>query len=148
MISTIEELELAALNIRKNLLELCTKEVIHIGGDLSVTDVMTVLWQYQMKYDPKDIKNENRDRFILSKGHAGPVMYATLGIMGYYPVEEADVHFPYISLCAELVFNRAFYLCANPFLHERDMDHYHNRGVCDDDAPYCSFYDAFKDFHF
>ena len=44
---TIKELEMAALNIRKNLLTLCSKEVIHIGGDMSITDVMTVLWQYQ-----------------------------------------------------------------------------------------------------
>lgn len=88
MISTIEELELAALNIRKNLLELCTKEVIHIGGDLSVTDVMTVLWQYQMKYDPKDIKNENRDRFILSKGHASAVTSFNQAAIGCFDKDD------------------------------------------------------------
>lgn len=73
MLHTIQELEKAALEIRINLLRLCSKEVIHIGGDLSVTDLMTVLWQYQMKYDPKNIQDENRDRFVLSKGHASAV---------------------------------------------------------------------------
>ena len=69
----IRELEKSALQIRKNLLKLCTKEVIHIGGDLSIADVMTVLWLYQMKYNPADPKDEGRDRFVLSKGHASAV---------------------------------------------------------------------------
>ncbi len=73
MIDTIEKLERAALEIRESLLELCEKQVIHIGGDLSIADIMTVLWQYQMKYDPKDPKWEGRDRFVLSKGHASAV---------------------------------------------------------------------------
>jgi transketolase len=50
----IARLEKAALKIRKNLLTLCSQQVIHIGGDLSVADVMTVLWQYQIKYDPQN----------------------------------------------------------------------------------------------
>ena len=45
MNSIIKELDKAALEVRTNLLKLCSKEVIHIGGDLSITDVMTVLWQ-------------------------------------------------------------------------------------------------------
>ena len=55
------------------MLKLCSVQTIHIGGDLSVTDIMTVLWQYQMNYDPHNIIDENRDRFILSKGHASAV---------------------------------------------------------------------------
>lgn len=73
MISVIKDLEWAALEIRKNLLELCSIQAIHIGGDLSITDVMTVLWQYQMRYNPNDVADEQRDRFILSKGHASAV---------------------------------------------------------------------------
>jgi transketolase len=72
--NTVWELEKAALEIRKNLLELCSREVIHIGGDLSVADIMTVLWQYQIHYDPKNCRDENRDRFVLSKGHASAVV--------------------------------------------------------------------------
>ena len=70
---TVKELEKAALEIRIHLLRLCHKEVIHIGGDLSVADLMTVLWQYQMKYDPENLQDETRDRFVLSKGHASAV---------------------------------------------------------------------------
>ena len=48
-IKSVSELERAAFQIRKNLLKLCSIQKIHIGGDLSIADVMTVLWQYQMK---------------------------------------------------------------------------------------------------
>lgn len=87
MITGIQELEKAALEIRVNLLKLCNKEVIHIGGDLSVTDVMTVLWQYQMNYNPDDIYNENRDRFVLSKGHASAVTSFNQAAIGCFPAQ-------------------------------------------------------------
>lgn len=87
MLRTIKELETAALEIRINLLRLCNKEAIHIGGDLSITDVMTVLWQYQMKYDPKDIHAENRDRFVLSKGHASAVTSFCQAAIGCFSAE-------------------------------------------------------------
>lgn len=85
---TVKELEKAALEIRKNLLKLCSKEVIHIGGDMSITDVMTVLWQYQMNYDPKNVKDENRDRFILSKGHASAVTSFNQAAIGCFTADD------------------------------------------------------------
>ena len=85
---TVKELEKAALEIRKNLLRLCSKEVIHIGGDMSITDVMTVLWQYQMNYDPKNVKDENRDRFILSKGHASAVTSFNQAAIGCFSADD------------------------------------------------------------
>jgi len=85
---TICQLEECALDIRKWLLRLCNKEVIHIGGDLSVTDVMTVLWQYQMKYNPKDAKAEDRDRFVLSKGHASAVTSFNQAAIGCFNYED------------------------------------------------------------
>lgn len=85
---TIQELEKAALDIRINLLKLCNKEVIHIGGDLSITDVMTALWQYQMNYNPKDLKDEKRDRFVLSKGHASAVTCFNQAAIGCFKAEE------------------------------------------------------------
>lgn len=85
---TVKELEKAALEIRKSLLKLCSKEVIHIGGDMSITDVMTVLWQYQMNYDPKNVNNENRDRFILSKGHASAVTSFNQAAIGCFSAED------------------------------------------------------------
>lgn len=84
----VKDLERAALEIRKNLLTLCSQQVIHIGGDLSVADVMTVLWQYQMKYDPKNPKDESRDRFVLSKGHAAAVTSFNQAAIGCYQVED------------------------------------------------------------
>ena len=88
MLTTIQELEKAALDIRINLLKLCNKEVIHIGGDLSVADIMTVLWQYQMNYDPSNILDEKRDRFILSKGHASAVTSFNQAAIGCFSAED------------------------------------------------------------
>lgn len=87
-LNTIQELEKAALDIRVNLLRLCNKEVIHIGGDLSITDVMTVLWQYQMKYNPADPKDDSRDRFVLSKGHASAVTSFNQAAIGCFSAED------------------------------------------------------------
>lgn len=85
---TVQELEKAALEIRKGLLEICSKEIIHIGGDLSLADIMTVLWQYQIRYDPKNIRDEKRDRFVLSKGHASAVMCLNQAAIGCFPKED------------------------------------------------------------
>ena len=88
MISTVKELEKAAFVIRKNLLKLCSVQTIHIGGDLSVADIMTILWQYQMKYDPHDIHAEERDRFVLSKGHAAAVTSFNQAMIGCFDEED------------------------------------------------------------
>ena len=55
---------------------------------MSICDLMACLYGYAMKYDPKNPKWEERDRLILSKGHAGPAMYAALALKGYFPREE------------------------------------------------------------
>ena len=60
----------------------------HPGGSLSATDIMTVLFFKEMNIDPNNEKDPNRDRFVLSKGHAAPVLYSTLARRGYFPVEE------------------------------------------------------------
>ncbi len=86
--STVAELKLAALYIRKNLLKLCSLQTIHIGGDLSITDVMTVLWQYQMNYDPQNPNMEERDRFVLSKGHASAVTSFNQAAIGCFSAED------------------------------------------------------------
>jgi len=61
----------------------------HVGGSMSIADAFAVLYGEIMKIDPKDPLKKDRDWCILSKGHAGPAMYATLGLKGYYPMEEA-----------------------------------------------------------
>jgi len=86
--AVIKELEYKALIIRKELLNLCATKSIHIGGDLSVVDVMVAIWQYAMKYDVKNPKWENRDRFVLSKGHAAAVTTLNQAILGCYTREE------------------------------------------------------------
>ena len=85
---TVKELEKAALEVRINLLRLCNKEVIHIGGDLSITDVMTALWVYQMRFNPQNIKDEYRDRFVLSKGHASAVTSFCQAALGCFSAED------------------------------------------------------------
>lgn len=87
MAKSVKELEEAALQIRKNLLKLCSIQSIHIGGDLSITDVMAALWQYQMKYDPQNPHSETRDRFVLSKGHASAVTAFNQAAIGCFPVD-------------------------------------------------------------
>lgn len=56
----------------------------HTGGSLSAADIVTALYFYKMRHNPKDPKWRERDRFILSKGHAAPVLYAALALTGYF----------------------------------------------------------------
>ena len=59
----------------------------HIGGSLSVVELLTVLYFEAMNIDPSRPKMPGRDRFICSKGHAGPAVYAALANRGYFPKE-------------------------------------------------------------
>src|SRR4030042_3887778 len=59
----------------------------HTGGSLSGADIATALYFYKMRHNPKDPKWKERDRFILSKGHAAPVLYAALALSGYFDKE-------------------------------------------------------------
>ena len=60
----------------------------HPGGSLSCLDMLTALYFHEMNIDPVDPKNPARDRFVLSKGHCSPALYATLAQRGYFPVED------------------------------------------------------------
>lgn len=85
----VKDLKVTANNIRKSIIEeIYSAASGHPGGSLSAADILTVLYFYQMNIDPKDPKNENRDRFVLSKGHASPVLYATLAERGYFSKDE------------------------------------------------------------
>lgn len=59
----------------------------HIGGAMSVMDALTVIYYDKANVDPSNPKKQDRDRVIMSKGHAGPAMYAVLADLGYYPKE-------------------------------------------------------------
>ena len=61
----------------------------HVGGSMSVVEALAVLYGSVMKVDPKNPRWEDRDWCVMSKGHAGPAMYATLGLKGFYPLEQA-----------------------------------------------------------
>lgn len=60
----------------------------HPGGSLSCVDILTYLYFNHMNVDPQNPKDENRDRFVLSKGHAAPALYSVLALKGFFPVEE------------------------------------------------------------
>lgn len=62
----------------------------HPGGSLSAADLLAYLYFYKMRHNPKDPKWNERDRFVLSKGHAAPVLYSTLAEAGYFPKEDLE----------------------------------------------------------
>ena len=59
----------------------------HVGGSLSITDALAVLYGAVMKYDPGNPQMEDRDKVVCSKGHAGPALYGTLAVEGFFPYE-------------------------------------------------------------
>ena len=83
------ELAVIANKIRKNALTaVYSAKSGHPGGSLSIADVLALLYFEKMNIDPKKPKDENRDRFVLSKGHAAPALYSVLALRGYFPVED------------------------------------------------------------
>lgn len=85
----VKELALQAAKIRRTALEaINAAQSGHVGGSFSVADILTVLYFEKMNIDPKNPKDPDRDRFVLSKGHCTPTMYATLALKGYFPVED------------------------------------------------------------
>ena len=65
----------------------------HIGAIMSVADIIAVLYADIMRFDSKNPKDDTRDRFILSKGHAGAAIYAALAENGFFPTEELKTHY-------------------------------------------------------
>lgn len=65
----------------------------HIGSALSIADILAVLYGSAMQHDPRQPRWSDRDRFILSKGHAGAAVYATLAVVGYFPIELLSQHY-------------------------------------------------------
>ncbi|HWI55156.1 MAG TPA: transketolase [Desulfobacteria bacterium] len=76
-------------SIRRHIAKMLTEAKSgHPGGSLSSADIVTVLYFHEMRIDPQKPDWPERDRFVLSKGHAAPVLYAALAEKGYFPVEE------------------------------------------------------------
>lgn len=85
----MKETKKFARDIRVNTLKMLNNLGFgHYGGSLSVIETLAVLYNDIMKYDPKNPNWEERDYFVLSKGHAGPALYSTLALKGFFPVEE------------------------------------------------------------
>ncbi len=82
-------LSITACKIRKGVIEgVFNAKSGHPGGSLSIADLMAYLYFEEMNIDPENPRCEDRDRFVLSKGHTAPALYATLAERGYFPVEE------------------------------------------------------------
>ena len=82
-------LEIFAVKERLLLLEgIFNAKAGHPGGSLSIAEILAYLYNVEMKADSSNPKDENRDRFVLSKGHAAPALYATLALKGYFPTED------------------------------------------------------------
>ncbi len=85
----VERLEKIANVMRRNVVDMVyTAQSGHIGGSLSAADFVTALYFDLMNIDPEEPHWADRDRFILSKGHACPIWYSALALRGYFPVEE------------------------------------------------------------
>lgn len=85
MKKTRQELEVTAAKIRKNILRaLKPKMQGHVGGAMSIADTLAVLYGEQLNYNASEPKWDKRDRVVMSKGHCGPAMYATLALHGFF----------------------------------------------------------------
>ena len=84
-----KQLQITACKVRMGIIESThSAKAGHPGGSLSATEIFTYLYFKEMNIDPKNPKWEDRDRFVLSKGHTAPGLYATLAHRGYFPVED------------------------------------------------------------
>lgn len=89
MKKNIEELKEVAKVIRKDIVTMLTESASgHPGGSLSAVEILTALYFNEMNIQPECPRNPDRDRFVLSKGHAAPVLYSTLARRGFFNVDE------------------------------------------------------------
>lgn len=85
----IQELEFKAKRVREDIIdEVYQAKSGHPGGSLSITDILTVLYFKEMNINPENPEWEDRDRFVLSKGHCSPALYSCLANRGFFPVED------------------------------------------------------------
>ena len=85
----IAELQKKAIQIKLDILEeVFSASSGHPGGSMSIAEILTYLYFHEMRIDPKNPKWEDRDRFVLSKGHTAPGLYATLAERGFFPTED------------------------------------------------------------
>ena len=84
-----QQLAVAACKVRMGVIEAThSAKCGHPGGSLSAADMFTYLYHKELRIDPANPKWDARDRFVLSKGHTAPGLYATLASRGFFPVED------------------------------------------------------------
>ena len=84
-----KQLELLAVDVREDILKSTTAAGSgHPGGSLACADYLVYLYNKEIKVDPKNPSKLDRDRFVLSKGHAAPALYSVLARKGFFPVED------------------------------------------------------------
>lgn len=87
--ATTERVRERVYTYRKRILELCCKaKGLHIGGDLSFAELLVALYEHTMRIDPANPGWENRDRFVLSKGHCAAGLYVAMAMRGYFPMDD------------------------------------------------------------
>lgn len=92
------DLRAKAIDIRKDIVKLINHAGTgHIGGDLSVTDILVNLYYKQMNVGPDMLDDPERDRFVLSKGHCVEALYAILADRGFFPKEDLETYSQYMS---------------------------------------------------
>ena len=92
------DLRAKAIDIRKDIVNLIYHAGTgHIGGDLSVTDILVDLYYKQMNVGPDKVQDPERDRFVLSKGHCVEALYTILADKGFFPKEELQTYSQYLS---------------------------------------------------
>ena len=104
----VNEVKRFAVEIRKETIKCIGKlGVGHIGGALSIVDLLAVLYSGEMNIDPADSKKDDRDMLVVSKGHSGPAVYATLALKGYFPIEMLEtLNQPHTNLPSHCDMNR------------------------------------------
>lgn len=84
-----KELQITACKVRMGVIEgVFNAKSGHPGGSLSAADLFTYLYFKELNVDPKDPRKDDRDRFVLSKGHTAPGLYSALALRGFFPVED------------------------------------------------------------
>ncbi len=87
----IKQLQLTAVNVRKHIIKMLYQaQSGHPGGSLSAVEAIVALYFKHMQHNVNNPDDPNRDRFILSKGHAAPALYAVLAEYGYFPIDELN----------------------------------------------------------
>lgn len=89
----LTQLAIKATKARKLAIEITNQAGTgHLGGSMSCADILSVLYFHTLHIDPENPNSPDRDRFVLSKGHASPIMYSILAMRGFFPLEELNTY--------------------------------------------------------